>query len=101
MTILGQDFALFPMGTAWENETQTTRDLYIRMALSRLAPYGYDDDREYTEAETGAVASYVRALYETAGAGAVDVPRFLQGALEITQRRTPAPYRSTSMTHRS
>lgn len=92
MTILGQDFALFPMGTAWENETQTTRDLYIRMALSRLAPYGFDDARVYTEAETGAIASYVRALYSTGGAGDIDVPRFLQGALEITPRRAPLRY---------
>jgi len=90
MALIGSDFDKFPMGGAWEGTSQTIRDQYIRLAISRLTPYGVTDGRDYSEAEEGALAIYVRRLFDAEGIGEIEPPEFVTQSLDVPLLRTPA-----------
>lgn len=89
--LVGSDFAQFPMGQAWRDAEQDERDTFVRMALSRLAPYGITDEGDYDEAEIGAIATYIRALFDSEGVGSVEPPRFVHRSLGVSNAQLPRP----------
>jgi len=91
MALIGQDFGKFPMGSGWTQAEQDERDKFIRLSITRLEHYGITDERSYSEAELGAIAAYVRALYDRDGVGDIEPPEFVTRALEVSVERPPPP----------
>lgn len=98
MSLIGQAFDKFPMGSAWASATQAERDQYIRLMLTRLEPYGIVNDHAFTDTELGALATYVRRLFELEGVGDLSPPPFVTNSLEVSTRKTPPPFSQVDQT---
>jgi len=59
------------------------------MALVRLNPYGIVNENELPEAQLGAVAMYVRDLFNSEGTNA-ELPAFVRRSLSVPLNRPPA-----------
>ena len=90
--MIGEDFSDYPMGAAWVAAPQTERDMYIRLALARLSPYGITVTTELDEVQMAAVASYVRFIFERDANNAPEPPAYLINALGVSRTNRPTSF---------